>query len=278
VFDRHFENPRTTAASASVEREVVPQVGVLLKYNYAKGSHITRFVNRNAPELGSPWGSGLAPGGANGINTLTTVESTASSRYWGWTLGVVKRFANRFGFQAYYTYSKDKSDDDNERDPFSFRYAKIHEDPSDPTAEFTKEWSYSDRDQRHRVNAWLLWLAPGDVSTNFRYSYRSAQPLDITAAGVAANTPQDRINPDGTVTRRNLGRKDNQYSSFDLRLSKIFQVMGVQLEPSVEVFNIFNSKNLRRPAVTNLIFNFDGTVQEGAGEPRQVQLGARVTW
>jgi hypothetical protein len=30
--------------------------------------------------------------------------------------------------------------------------------------------------------------------------------------------------------------------------------------------------------VTNLIFNFDGTVQEGAGEPRQVQLGARVTW
>ena len=278
VFDKDFQNPRTTAFSGSVEREVVPQVGVLVKYNYAKGDHITRFVDRNAAELGSPWATGLAPGGANGLGTLTTVESTAHSRYWGWTVGVIKRFADRFGFQAYYTYSKDKSDDDNERDPFSFRYAEIHEDPNDPTAEFTKEWGYSDRDQRHRVNAWVLWLAPQDISVNLRYSYRSAQPLDVTAAGVPTNTPQDRINSDGTVTRRNLGRKDNQYSSLDLRLSKIFAVMGLQIEPSVEVFNIFNSKNLRRPAVTNLIFNFDGTVQEGAGDPRQVQLGIRATW
>jgi hypothetical protein len=278
VFDKNFQNPRTTAFSGSFEREVVPQVGVLLKYNYAKGEHITRFVDRNAAELGSPWATGLGPGGANGLGTLTTVESSAHSRYWGWTLGVVKRFADRYGFQAYYTYSKDKSDDDNERDPFTFRYALIHEDPSDPTAEFTKEWGYSDRDQRHRVNAWFLWLAPGDVSANLRYSYRSAQPLDVTAAGVPTNTPQDRINPDGTVTRRNLGRKDNQYSSLDLRISKIFGVMGIQVEPSIEVFNLFNSKNLRRPSVTNLIFNFDGTVQEGAGDPRQVQLGIRAIW
>ena len=42
------------------------------------------------------------------------------------------------------------------------------------------------------------------------------------------------------------------------------------------MFNLFNSKNLRRPAVTNLIFNFDGTVQEGVGDPRQVQVGVRV--
>ena len=28
-------------------------------------------------------------------------------------------------FQVFYTYSKDKSDDDNERDPFTFRYAKV---------------------------------------------------------------------------------------------------------------------------------------------------------
>ena len=38
-----------------------------------------------------------------------------------------------------------------------------------------------------------------------------------------------------------------------------------------------NTKNLRRP-VTNLVFNFDGTVQEGSGDPRQFQLGVRVTF
>ena len=30
--------------------------------------------------------------------------------------------------------------------------------------------------------------------------------------------------------------------------------------------------------MTNLIFNFDGTVQSGAGEPRQFQFGVRVAW
>ena len=278
VTDKDFQNPRTAAASASVEREVISGLGVLLKYNYAKTTHLTRFVDRNAAELGSPWSTGLAPGGTNGVGSLTTVESTAQSKYWGWTLGVSKRFSDNVGFQVNYTYSKDKSDDDNERDPFTFRYAKIHEDSSDPKSEFSKEWSYSDRDQRHRLNSYLLWVAPGEVALNFRYSYRSAQPLDVTAAGVATNTPQDRINPDGTVTRRNLGRKDNQYSSLDLRLSRAFQVSFLTIEPSIEGFNLFNSKNTKKPEVTNLVFNFDGTVQSGSGDPRQFQVGVRVTF
>ena len=35
-------------------------------------THLTRFVDRNAAELGSPWSSGIGPGGTNGIGTLTT--------------------------------------------------------------------------------------------------------------------------------------------------------------------------------------------------------------
>ena len=98
----------------------------------------------------------------------------------------------------------------------------------------------------------------------------------MTAAGLPVTAATDRINADGTVTRRNLGRKDNQYSSLDLRLSRPFQIQWLTIEPSLEVFNLFNSKNLHRPEVTSLVFNFDGTVQSGAGDPRQVQLGVRV--
>jgi hypothetical protein len=297
VFDQDFENPRTTSASLSWEQEVISDYAVLVKYNYAKGEHITRFHNGNDPLLWEgepagcsfacgPFSSGLGAGGTNGIGVLTVVSSTAKSQYHGLTVGLTKRPSHNVSFQAYYTYSKDKSDDDNERDPFSFRYAKI--------TDLDAEYNYSDRDQRHRFNSWLLWNAPYGIDFNVRYSYRSAQPKSLACVVSAAfcgvdafgnsrfmadaAAPTDRINPDGSVTRRNLGRKDNEYSSLDFRLSRQFSFGGITLEPAIDVFNLFNSKNLRRPEVTSLVFNFDGTVQSGVGDPRQMQLALRAIW
>lgn len=286
VFDKHFQNPRTKSASVSWDQEVIKDYGFLVKYNYAKGDHITRFTNRNDPLLGSPWSTGLGSDGSNGVGVLTTIESTAKSLYQGVTLGINKRPSSNLAFEVNYTYSKDKSDDDNERDPFSFRYAEI--------TNLAAEYGYSDRDQRHRLNSWLLWNAPLGVDLNVRYSYRSAQPQSLSCVvSVAfcgkdsfgnsrfmaiAQTPQDRINPDGSVTQRNLGRKDNQFSSLDFRLTKAFPYGKYKVEPAIDVFNLLNSNNFHRPEVTNLIFNFDGTVQSGVGEPRQMQLGVRVIW
>ena len=270
VFDKDFQNPRTFAAAVGVEREVSRDFGLLVKYNFAKTDHLTRFINRNDALLGSPWQTGLGADGTNGIGTLTVVESSARSRYWGLTLGVTKKLSSNYQFQATYTYGVDKSDDDNERDPFSFRYAKV--------TDLGPEYGYSDRDQRHRFNSYFLWIAPLDINVNLSYSYRSAQPLSLTRDGQVANTPQDRINPDGSVTQRNTGRKGNKYSSLDIRISRAFDLGPLRLEPILEVFNVFNSTNLKSPEVTNLIFNFDGTVQSGLGDPRQAQLGLRVVW
>ena len=122
------------------------------------------------------------------------------------------------------------------------------------------------------------------MNVNVRYSYRSAQPQSLRPDGTPSQTPfvagpSDRIRPDGSVVPRNTGRKDNELSAIDLRLSREFGVGGaVKVEPILEVFNLANSKNFRRPEVTNLIFNFDGTVQSGLGDPRQAQLGVRVIW
>jgi hypothetical protein len=277
VFNTDFKNPKTVAASVGFEREVARDYGILIKYNYAHTTHLTRFLDLNDPLLGSPWATGLGADGKNGIGTLYVHSSTGHSLYNGVSLGVDKRFSNRWGFQANYTLSWDKSDDDNERDPFTFRYANI--------TNLDAEYGYSDRDQRHRINAFLLWSAPGDVNVNIRYSYRSAQPQAVTATGAVANTPQDRCLPTpgvctvgGAVVERNLGRKDNKFSSVDLRVSRVFSFSNVSVEPIFEVFNLFNSKNTRSPEVTNLIFNFDGTVQSGSGDPRQVQLGLRVAF
>lgn len=268
VFDKDFENPKTLAASFAFEQMVGPSLSFLYKFNWADSEDLTRFVNRNDPLLGSPWTSGLN-GGPNGIGALTVVESSASSLYQGHTVGLTYR-SERLDFQGYYTYSKDRSDDDNERDPFSFRYARI--------TDLDAEWGFSDRDQRDRINAWVLWRAPKGVNVNARYSYRSPQPISITETGEIAQTPQDRINADGTVTRRNLGRKDNKFSSLDLRISRIWDFGNFELEGIVEGFNLLNNRNQLNPGATNLIFNFDGTVQSGLGDPRQWQVGLRFVF
>ena len=280
VFDENFQNPRTWSGSAAVEREVVPNLALLVQYNYAKGEHITRFLEGNDAAFGCPWSTGIGPGGQNGILCgssgsagLTVVQGTAKSQYQGITVGLNRRWADNFQFQANYTMSWDKSDDDQERDPFTYRYVRYDN--------LEAEYGYSDRDQRHRFNGFALWQAPGRVNVNLRYSYRSAQPQSLAANGSVSQTPfgptSDRIRADGSIVERNTGRKDNVISAFDVRLSREFRAGGsVRVEPIFEVFNLFNSKNLLAPQTTNLVFNFDGTIRAGLGDPRQAQLGVRV--
>src|SRR4029453_14044296 len=116
---------------------------------------------------------------------------------------------------------RDLADDDNERDPFTFRYARA--DTLGP------EYNYSDRDQRHRFNAWFLTTQRGFEFTS-RISGRSAQPKSI------GDTPQARILPDGSIVKRNTLRKDNEFFTWDMRLSKDFTVGRTSIQPIVEVF------------------------------------------
>ena len=261
VFDKDFRNPRTWSSTASYEREIVENLSASVTFTHSDTDFITRFINRNDAVFGSPWSTGLGADRQNGIATLTVVESSARSRYDGVTFGLNKHLSQGYQFQVNYTLSRDLSDDDNERDPFSFRYARA--DTLEP------EYNYSDRDQRHRFNAWLLLTVQG-FEINNRVAARSAQPRSV------GDTPQDRIQPDGSIIKRNTLRKDNEFFSWDLRVTRNFRAAGATIQPIFEVFNLTNSRNIRRPEVTNLVFNFDGTVQSGFGEPRQAQLGVRV--
>jgi len=261
VFAENFENPRSGSVTLAYERELVANLSAFASFTHSKTVHVTRFVNRNDPVFGSPFSTGLGPDGRNGIATLTTVESSAKAKYDGLTVGMTKKLSSGYMFQWNYTLSRDMSDDDNERDPFSFRYARADR--------LDAEYNYSDRDQRHRFNAWMLVDARG-VEINTRVSARSAQPRSV------GETPQARIQPDGSIIKRNTLRKDNEFFTLDVRVSRPFAAVGATIEPIFEVFNLTNSRNIRRPEVTNLVFNFDGTVQSGFGEPRQAQLGVRI--
>jgi hypothetical protein len=272
VFDENFKNPRTMSASIGYDKEIFHKLAASIEYMYAKTDNLTRFINRNDAVFGSPWTSGLN-GTANGVGVLTTVESSAKSRYQGVTLGLGRLADPDFQYEANYTLSVDKADDDNERDPFSFRYAQANR--------LDREYNYSDRDQRHRLNLWALYHFPFDIYGNTRFSFYSAQPtsekcINNQPSGQRATSPTDRICANGTILLRNTIRRDNAFASWDIRLSKPFRLRGRgQLEALVEVFNVLNRDNFRDPSSASLLFNFDGTIRNGLGDPRQIQVGVR---
>jgi hypothetical protein len=278
VMDKDFENPRTFTATVAIERELIPGLAGSLSYTHARTDHLTRFFNANDPVFGNgdgtgPWSTGLN-GGPNGIGSFFVVQSSAKSRYNGITAELRRTLNSRLEFQVNYTLSFDKSDDDNERDPFTFRYARADS--------LEKEYNWSDRDQRHRFNAWVLAVLPGDFYLNNRVSAYSAQPAsevcgsNNVGTGQRASQPSQRICPDGHVLQRNTIRRDNAFFSWDIRLSKPFNFgQRGTFEAIFEVFNVTNADNFRDPASGGTFLNFDGTIRSGLGEPRQFQVGGR---
>jgi len=273
VFDKNFRNPRTFNVTVGYERQMAADLGLLLSVTHAATDNVTRFINRNDSLFGvanaGPWA---------GIGTLTTVESSAKSVYNGITVGLKRVLDPNFQFQVNYTLSWDKSDDDNERDPFTFRYARADN--------LAPEYGYSDRDQRHRFNGWAVKHIGGGLFLNSRLSIYSAQPTSASCgpsplspfappAGQRAASPADRNCTDGTVLQRNTLRKDNSYFSWDLGLTwPINMGSRGRLELIAQMFNVLGNENFRDPAATSLLFNFDGTIRSGLGDPQQTQIGA----
>jgi outer membrane receptor for ferrienterochelin and colicin len=273
VMDKDFSNPRTFSTTLAYEALINDNVSYSLTYSYARTDNLFRFVDRNDAVFGSPYTD--FPGDpSNGLGSVTVLESTAKSRYHGITAGLRGDVNDRLQFDVNYTMSWDRSDDDNERDPFSFRYARADR--------LDREWGFSDRDQRHRFNGFLLAdLGAGFYMSN-RISYYSAQPTNEkcgagnVGSGERAAGPGDRICGDGSILERNTLRKDNEFFTWDVRLSRTFNMgTGNEVELIAEVFNLFNTDNFRDPAATSPLFNFDGTLQSGLGDPMRLQLGAR---
>jgi hypothetical protein len=280
VFDKNFRNPRTLQWGGSIEREVTRDLTLTFGFNYANSVHLTTFINRNTPSfIGHFAADGrklfdgpqpFAKADGSGVGALKDTDSSGRSLYRGFVFSANKRFSNRFQFQVNYVLSWDYSNDDNERDPFTFRYADV--------TDFRPEYGFSDRDQRHRFNAFGVFDLPYHFILTTIFQARSAQPDSILLpndANLDGNT-LDRPFVGGQDIGRNTIRKHNQFYSFDFRVSRIFKLgEHAQLEPIIEVFNLFNNTNLvsvPRP----LLFNFDGTVRSGFGDPRQAQLGVKL--
>jgi hypothetical protein len=202
------------------------------------------------------FGSGVAAP-FTALGSITDTVSSAKSLYRGFTIGMRKRMSHKFLFDANYTYSSDRDDDSNERDPFSFRYANLFN--------LASEYSLADRNETHKFNAYTVAELPWGLHGNVRMQAHSAQPI----------TPSPRFQG-GKDLGRNSIQKDNAFFTFDFGVDRPFHLgERMQLIPRIEMFNTFNNKNNVNPLSTPGLFNFDGFLRVGVGDPRQAQLSVR---
>jgi hypothetical protein len=218
---------------------------VYFDFTHSKGVHLTRFLN-----------FGRTGVFAIRLGDIFVTSSVGKSLYNGFTAGVRKRMSKRYQFEANYVFSKDRDDDSNERDPFTDRSFDLNN--------LSLDYALSDRDIRHKFNFYLYSELPWGLQFVPRLQARSAQPI----------TPATR-----TATNRNTLRKDNAYFSFDWRLARPFKFgERYALVPTIEMFNTFNNANNINPLSTPGLFNFDGFLRQGVGDPRQVQLAVKFTF
>jgi outer membrane receptor protein involved in Fe transport len=269
VFARDYKNPRIYTWNVAYEQEVAPDWSVYADFTWSKGVHLTRFLNYNVHGTGvaavqPPDRDTTAYTGANPfepqLGDVFVTNSRGKGLYRGGTFGVRKRFSNKYQLEANYVLSKDLDDDSNERDPFTDRSFNFYD--------LSLDYGPSDRDIRHKFNFFTYAELPGGLQGNARIQARSAQPF----------TTSPRV-LDGNDRGRNWDRKDNKYFSFDWRLQRPIRFgKDKALIPIVEMFNTFNSDNNINTLAAPLLFDFNGFLRLGVGDPRQLQVAVKFTF
>lgn len=243
-----FKNARITTANVALEQELAPDWSAYIDFTWSRGDNLSQFLNINTAGRGAPFGPQLGD--------VFVHTSKAWSRYSGATFAVRKRFSDGYQLEANYVLSSDKDTDSSERDPFTDRSFDL------PLNELDRLYAPSDRDIRHKFNLFSYATLPAGIIGNVRVQARGAQPL----------TPFP-----GSPETRNSERKDNAFFTFDWRVSRTFKLGDrYQLIPTLEMFNTFNNENNINPLVTPALFNFDGFLRLGVGDPRQVQLAVKL--
>ncbi len=279
-FSIAYANPRIYTTNVAYEQELFTDWAIYFDFTWSKGVHLTRFlnINRGAPFLppnaNQDTVSYAFPGPFNiELGDVFLIGSQGKSLYRGFTVGMRKRFTRGYQLEWNYVFSKDLDDDSNERDPFTDRSFNVYN--------LSLDYALSDRDIRHKFNFFAYFTLPWDLEFTPRVQARSAQPITVNILGDGSGAPCSPTNSrtrvvNGVDCGRNHLRKDNKFFSFDWRLQRPFRFgERYSIIPILEMFNTFNNANNINPLTTPPLFNFDGFLRQGVGDPRQLQLAVK---
>jgi hypothetical protein len=294
-MDPNIQNPYSQQASLEVEQQISPTSTLGLSYQHLRGLHLISSINTNI----NPDGTRPDPTRGN----IKPYSSKFDSYYDGLGVSYLQRPVSWGSMRISYTWSK-AIDDVGE---FFF---------SSPINNFNflVDRSRSDDDQRHRVVFNAIVNSPSSPAHSFTghlthgwqlsgiLQYYSRLPFNIvTGANTKQATTQrpcasgysltasGGTNPCteallGAVIGRNAGIGFD-FFSLNTRLSRTFAITErVKIEGLAEAFNSLNHRNNMIPNATwgSGIYPTTPIATFGqataVGDPRSVQLGARISF
>ena len=242
-FDTDFKNPRSFQFSATVEQKVGKDLVFTAGYIRNSTYNLQRRLDRNLfPPVLQASGFPIFPTTRPNptIAQLEINESSAHSHYNALTLSLRRRFAQRYQFEANYTFASNRDDDSNERNfsrettlnPFNL---KAEEGPSK-------------QDVRHNLNLSGLvdlgygFTISGIIVTRTGFPY-TALNEDGTDTNNDLNDANERAVVGGVVSQR-FGFRQPKFFNLDIRLLKGFKFgERKRLDFSAEAFNVTRTTN-----------------------------------
>jgi hypothetical protein len=288
-FDPNYKNPHTDQATLGIDRGFGHGLTVGLSGIYSRGHNLERLTDLN---LGTPvanaQGRLIFPGAS--ASSLTPVRpntnfgkmmmytSDVDSIYHAYTLNLkYQEDGSPFFAQVYYTYAIDRDTDSNERNFSGFSTANPQR--------LGDEWGYSDKDRRHTLSAQISYQDRKftGIQSAFIFRYLSGTPYSLNYSSDLnrdGNTGYDRLYANGVDSGRNSQRICATHT-IDMKLSRDFGITKtVKFSVSGEVFNLLNrydTYNILKATGNDaaaVITNTPAYIYQ----PRQVQLGARLTF
>ena len=275
TVDHNYENSYVQSWNLNVQREVVPNLAVMLGYIGSKGTHLrisrnlNQFVNGVRPYQRLSVTSPLLPGAT--LGNITQVEGTGNSSYNALWATVTRRFSQGLHVNASYTWSK------------SIDYNSLSSPPTVITVQdsfdLRNDRGLSDYDARHRFVASGLYDLPfkgNRLKDGWQLAaiiqLQTGNPVNIittnsTVTGVA-NTLRPDVNGPvellGSVASwfdigaftavgrfGNLGRNviiGPGFDNVDFSLLKTVALdEDIRLQFRAEVFDLFNHASFGQP-------------------------------
>jgi hypothetical protein len=308
TVDHNYDNAYVQSWNLNVQRELLPNLAVMLGYFGSKGTHLRISRNINQPVNGvRPFprlsnSSPLLPGAT--IGNIMQVEGSGNSSYNALWATLTRRFSRGLQFNASYTWSK------------SIDYNSLSSPPTVVTVQnsydLRNDRGLSDFDARHRLVVSGIYELPfkgNRLKEGWQLGaivqLQSGNPVNIITTNSTVNGVANTIRPDVSGPVEIIGSLDRWFNTNAFSAVTRFGSLGrnviigpgfnnvdfsvlknialgenTRLQFRTEVFDIFNHANFGQPgrvvgsATFGQIFNTRFPTGD-SGSSRQLQFALK---